>query len=283
MRTRQYPGPLLDADFVAKYAKEDDPFTSNAAQAVKAFYRWLGGLPDEHVWHYQTADDFAARIREAMSAGASPRDINRLWWRDMLHQCQAFSLLSTWRALDLVKNTIWAIRRRELLTAATVARAAIETVANYAWFQRIVRPSLDDVWSFHNSTIAKGESIVIISELEDEILRTLYASREQEADKIYSPKNIVTKIQNISKLPNQACLMQSYAKLCEYVHPNMLGIFVFAHGADGSIRIKNQYSESSDDIIRPIVFALSWSCNTLPLSVNALQESAGRLIRLVTE
>lgn len=279
MRARQYQSPMLDPGFLAKYAEEDDPFTSNAGGVIGRFYQWIDHIPNEFVWHYQTADDFRARVHEITSA--SPRDFNRLWWSDMLGQCQAFSMLSAWRTLDLVKSTIWAIRRNELLTAATVARAALETAANYAWFQRTVRPTFDDIWTNYRGDVTSGTSIVISAEIEDEILRTLYASREPGTEEIYFPRNIITKIQKISKLPGQDVLLPNYERLCEYVHPNMLGTFVFAKRIDGAMRIQNRYSDSADGIVRPVLFALSWSCNTLPLSVNALQESAGRLMRLV--
>ena len=135
-----------------------------------------------------------------------------------------------------MSSAVWGIRRNDTLCAAIMARAALETTASYAWFQTTMRPGIDAV-------IGK-DMIIDFGPLEDEILKTLWASRLEDADAFYKPTNIVTIIDHITKkVPDQEDV-GAYRLLCEVAHPNMLGRSLFLSEEDGQTIISRKRGPS---------------------------------------
>ena len=97
-----------------------------------------------------------------------------------------------------------------------MARAALETAASYAWFGTKFRAALDQ--------LIDNNMMGIIDDLEDELLKTLFASRVADVEKFYNPTNIVTIVGHITKkVPHHESVGVCYEILCEVAHPNMLG------------------------------------------------------------
>jgi hypothetical protein len=230
-----------------------------------------GNLPRSLLWRRRTVEQLKAETDRLYDLGR-PLDAYRLAWQDILDQVQAFGLLSTWRLTELVSSAVWAVRRNDPLSAAIMARAALETSASYAWFQSKVRPGIDDV-------IGKDE-FVTFEQLEDEILKTLWASRLEDADEFYNPTNIVTIIGHITKkVPYQGDVKDYYGILCDVAHPNMLGRSIFLSEEDGRTVISRKRGPSAAVIEHASLFALSWAAGTLPSSLTPMQDTCVRMMQ----
>src|SRR5271166_4308045 len=189
----------------------------------------------------------------------------------MLGQIQEFGLLTAWRLTEVASAAVWAIRRDDPVCAAIMARAAIETAASYAWFQSKVRPAID--------TFVEQNTIGHIEDLEDELLKTLFASRSEEVEKFYNPTNIVTIIGHISsKIPDQEDVVKCYTALCEVAHPNMLGRSIYLSKENGRTIISRKHGPNVRVLERNTLLALSWACGTFPRSLTLMQESCKRAL-----
>jgi hypothetical protein len=209
---------------------------------------------------------------EQLFALSRPMAGYRLAWQDMLDQVQAFGMLSVLRLIELVSSAVWAIRRDDPLCAAIMARAAMETTASYSWFQTKVRPAIE-------SCIGKAELFIDFRELEEELLKTLWACRLEEAEKYLNPINIVTIIGHIArKIPDQEDVETCYGVLCEVAHPNMLGRSLFLSEGDGLTIISRKRGPSARVIERSSLLALSWAAVTLPRSLTAMQGTCVRML-----
>jgi hypothetical protein len=192
--------------------------------------------------------------KDGLLALRRPMAAYRLLWQDMLDQVEAYGLLSAWRLTELVSSAVWAIRRNDPLCAAIMARAALETSANYAWFQTKFRPGIE-------AAIGKLADKIIIDTgpLEDELLKTLWASRLENVEAFYNPQSIVTIIGHITKkIPDQQEVGDCYGLLCEVAHPNMLGRSLFLSEENGRTIISRKRGPSAMAIehaspARPVV------------------------------
>ena len=266
MTRNRSSAPNLEIQFVRENNPKNDHVVAQTSEHIAQFYAMISQMPQRFEWSLLSAEQFAEVIKATRESGASQDALVRRWWDDMLNQCQAFSLLTSWRVFDLTRTTVWSLRRGEILSAALSARAALETVANYSWFQSLVRPRF-------NAVVVSGDKHIILQEIEVELLRTLFASRQNSAEDFYKPLNIVTKIQNITKKMQQTELLPNYELLCEVVHPNMIGSFLYSVEDGEKMIISRDIGHSSKVVLPSVLYAVSWSSATLMLSAAALHQS----------
>jgi hypothetical protein len=263
--------PNLDPKFVRDRNPCGNWVVERFNENISLLDELAGNLPKRLTWRWRTVEQFKAEV-DRLYGLRRDLDAYRLYWRDMLDQVQAFGLLSAWRLTELVSSAVWAIRRNDPLCAAIMARAALETSASYAWFQTKVRPGIDAV--IGRDQLVKNE------QLEDEILKTLWASRLEDAEAFYNPTNIVTIIGHITKkVPHQEDVGGCYAILCEVAHPNMLGRSIFLSEQDGQTVISRQRGPSATVIEYASLLALSWAAGTLPRSLTPMQDTCFRMRR----
>jgi hypothetical protein len=266
--------PTLDRRFIQERNPENNWLIGQFNDNIVLLNKLANNLPDKLPWRVRTVEDLTAQVTSLSNTGRW-LDGYRLTWQDMLEQVQAFGLLSALRLTELTSSAIWAIRRNDPLCAAIMSRAALETSASYAWFQTKIRPNIE-------SAIGKlaDRFLVDFGLLEDEILKTLWASRLDEAEKFYNPTNIVTIIANITKkIPDQDDVEPCYRLLCEVAHPNMRGRSIFlSKQENGQTIIARNRGPSTKSIESDCLLALSWSAGTFPRSLTAMQDTCYRMM-----
>jgi hypothetical protein len=261
--------PNLDPKFIAARNRDNNWLIARFIENIDTLNKLAGNLPQQAPWNYKTADEFKLTVASILgSIPEADRELRklRLWWDDMLGQVQAFGPMTAWRLTEVVSSAVWAMRRDDPVCAAIMARAAIETAASYAWFQTKVRPAID--------TFVEQNMLGYIEDLEDELLKTLFASQLEDIGKFYNPMNIVTIIGHISgKIPDQEEVGRCYAVLCEVAHPNMLGRSIYLSEEDGRTIISRERGPSVRLLERNTLLGLSWASGTFPRSVTMMQES----------
>ncbi len=212
---------------------------------------------------------------------------NRLYWRDQLGCCEAYSILSTWRTIDLARGCIWALARKDVVGAALMARFALENAAQFVDTCRSIAATIVG----ETEELGKGrlldpsvdfrKNVVMSQDFEDLLLRTLFATRLPGSDEFYKATNIVTIITRISKSPGQESVLKTYELLCEVAHPNFLGKSIYWQDTVPGKRRGDEWriigqsaGPSSLPIVEATVSALSWSCGT---NVSAFQLLSGTL------
>jgi len=263
--------PNLDPKFIRDRNPDENWLVERFNENISLLDRVAGSLPRTLPWRQTTVEQFKAEM-EQLLAGGRVHDAYWFMWRDMLDQVQAFGLLCAWRLCELVSSAVWAIRRNDPLCAAIMARAALETAAAYYWFQGQVRPELEAV-------IGK-DAFVELGNLEEILLKTLWASKLEETEEYLNPTNIITIINRIvKKFPEQEDVRNCYRVLCEVAHPNMLGRSIFLSEEDGQTIISRKRGPSAAVIEHAALLALSWAAGTLPRSLTPMQDACIRMLK----
>jgi hypothetical protein len=165
-----------------------------------------------------------------------------------------------------------------------MSRAALETAAAYAWLQTEIRPALEQFAAADTPTQIKYDDQGVIKDLEEKLLKVVYASKLRESGPFYNPTNIVTIIGKIAKkIPQQEIVADTYYFLCEVAHPNWAGRSIYVTSTKpGRIPGEEQRTLSSDHgaaahvILQASVTALSWATGTFSRSCLALQAAVAK-------
>ncbi len=247
-------------------------------------------MPQRYGWRYRTAESFKAEFEEITSTATNALPANALYWRDQFGNWEAYTLMNTWRVIDLVRSCVWAFAREDVVCASLLARSALETAAAFVDAARTVSATISGVTKAHPGTILDPaidlrNTIVTSEELEQYSLKTIFASRLPESETIYSPTNILTIITRISKIRAQDFVLPTYGILCEAAHPNMLGRALYIHGSEPGQRPGNELRTLSPGnrpaphfLAESIVAALSWACATQVSASRLMSETIGAAV-----
>lgn len=256
----------------------DDLVLSMVNPNIEALSNLAGLLPDRYHWRYRTAEAFKSEMVDLSKADPNPSAINKLYWTDSLKNIEAHTVMSVWRMAELARSAVWAVARRDRICAALIARAALESAVQYLHFARTISktilPNLEH--DFKNA-------VLVSVELEDYLLKTVFASRLPTADKIYNPTNILTILGQVAKAPGQNAIQKNYELLCEVAHPNFIGRSIYildtkpGPRAGDEIRIIGHGSgPSSAAILAATVWAISWATGTQVSETRLLQDTIRR-------
>jgi hypothetical protein len=214
-----------------------------------------------------------------------PLAVNQLYWQDTLKTCEAYTVMCSWRMVDMARSCVWALERDDALCAAILARSALEGTAQFADAARTISATLDGL-----SDVDREANIVVSTDLEAFLLKTVFASRLPIDDPIYHPTNIVTIVQRISKIEGQSLVLATYQDLCEITHPNFLGRSVYVADTRANTRPGDEIRTLSFEkgpmtsrVVLTAVRALSWACATHVPSALLLQKSISNLWTKMTD
>ena len=269
--------PPIDPSLLAHVHTPDDWLLKTAPRSIDHFNRVLDSIPRNYSWQFMSVEAFR-RIGSTLDA---PAAAYRHYWRDMLGQIEAYSIMSAWRLAEISRSAVWALGRRDVVCAAILSRAALETAASYAWLQTEIRPALAQVAQGNTPTMIKYEDGGVAKDLEHKLLKVVFASRLEDAEAFYSPTNILTIIQKVAtKVAHQSAVAEIYSLLCEVAHPNMLGRSLYITqvqplSGPGHERrlLSTTHGATAKKILQHSVSALSWSTGTFSQSCVVLQET----------
>jgi hypothetical protein len=201
--------------------------------------------------------------------------INRLYWEDMLKTCEAYTVMASWRIVELARSCVWALGREDILCAAIVARSALESTAQFVHSARTTSATLD---SCAQADFRKD--VITSSELETELIKTVFASRLPSSEKIYNPTNILTVLKHVSEIKDQGFVKPTHEELCEITHPNFLGRSIYiidskanARDGDETRTLSLGRGPTADFAIASTLRGLSWACMAHVTSALLLQNS----------
>lgn len=165
----------------------------------------------KYEWKFRTVEG----LNKEISSVRNTESVNSLYWRDQLRVCEAYSIVASYRMLDLARSYVQSLEIDSYLGAAIVARSAFEGTVQYLDLTRAVCATLEQASDFD----FQG-NLVSSEELERFLVRVMFASRQEAAEEIYRPTNILTLISNTAKIRWQEWVRSRYETLSEIVHPN---------------------------------------------------------------
>jgi hypothetical protein len=134
--------PDLPQSVRASLARSDNPFVEHVDEIIGKLNELGANLPKRYGWRYRTSEAFVAEIGELPRNDESVFEINKLYWQDMLGTCEAYSIMSTWRVIELARSCIWALARDDNICAALLARAALESAAQFVDAARTINATV---------------------------------------------------------------------------------------------------------------------------------------------
>jgi hypothetical protein len=261
-----------------------DPFVLSVNESITEINSLASQLPNRYGWRFRTVDALRAEMMGLTATGeARPFELNRLYWTDALKTCEAYTLMSTWRIIELGGNAVGAISRNERVCAALVGRAVLESVAQYVDAARTITSTIEPILSTNLTA-----NVVVSTDLENYLLKTVYASRIPGTEEFYWPTNIVTVINRIAKVHGQAKVKSHYDILCEVAHPNLLGRSVYLMSARPGVREGDEIREMGLDqgptslrVLDSAIWSLAWAIATQVSAVHLMQSTIQRFVRLL--
>jgi hypothetical protein len=262
------------------------PSEDIAINSIEKTIGWLNDLvsriPSRYGWRFRTATAFVAELHQIAPSSANPiLAINRLYWIDMLKTCEAYSIMSTWRTVELARSCVRSLELGDLVSAALPARAGLESTRQYVDTARKISATLEQ-----NLAIDLTRDVLASKELEIFLVKTVFASRRKGDEEIYKATNIVTIVDNISKVIGQEFVKPTYEELCELAHPNFLGRSVYVLESKAGLRAGDEIrtigigeGTVAWGVIQTIVRALSWSCGTHVTAYDLMSQSIGSFLR----
>ena len=256
--------PELPPEILKALTPSDDIAINSAHQSVQRLNMLAAKLPSNYHWRFRTLEAFASEQEQMKRTARNVLPFNQLYWEDMLKNCEAYSMMSTWRVVELARSCVWALARHDLVCSALMARSALETTVQYVDFARTISATLERL-----PEVDVRWNLIISDDLEKYLLKTVFASRREGDDEYYKPTNIVTIINRIAKIDGHAMIGSYYETLCEVAHPNFLGrslhIVEIRPGSRSGDEIRILAPSQVDldlSVTRGTVGALSWACAT---------------------
>jgi hypothetical protein len=232
-------------------------------------------LPKAYKWKFRTVEGFTTQVEELARSASDMFPINQLVWRDHLGSCQAYSLMTTWRIVELARGCVWAIARGEVIASALLARSALETAVQLVDMARRVSATLagagpeDRGGRLLDPKLDLNSMLTASQDFEDLILKTLFGTRLPESDEFYKAKNVLSLIQAATRIAGQEKLLPMYETLCEVAHPNFIGrsIYILDRLPTGRVGeeirvIGPGLGPSAGAIVETVIGGLSWACGT---------------------
>jgi hypothetical protein len=267
--------PALPPEVSSLFRVSANPWVQRVDQHIRLLNSLVSKLPRQYKWQFRTVEAFQAEYEELAQTANDALPINQLLWKDHIGSCQAYSLMSTWRVVDLARGCVWAVAGNEVVAAALLARSGIETAAQFADMARRTAATLigatpeDSKGRLLDPEVDLRKNVIASDDFEELVLKTLFATRLPGTEETYQAKNVLGIIQNASKVVGQELLLGMYELLCEVAHPNFLGKSIYlldqhANGRRGrELRVIGPGAgPTAREIIETTLGALSWACGT---------------------
>ena len=121
--------PEVPAEIISALTPSKHVAINSAQDCIRWLNEMASKLPARYGWRFRTVEAFNAEVAQLRHGDVE--GLNRLYWQDALKNCEAYSMMSTWRLVELARSCVWALARRDLLCAALMARSALESAANF--------------------------------------------------------------------------------------------------------------------------------------------------------
>lgn len=233
----------------------------------------------------ETTDDVFAAKFEAVRA--LPQDqqahaINAIVWRDTNSLMKAWMLSGTWRALELIDQTVLLLNANGVLGPAILARSLVELTAVNVYTSSKIRSLVTS-----SAPGWKSGLVVKTDELDELLRRAMYGTRKVPEGDPLRQTSVMTTIEKLAKNPGWEPLSHWYADLCEVAHPNVEGnirfwIDGFVPQPDGSVLRKGApWADNAavDRVVESILSVLGWSASNAVATFGIVNEQIDLIAR----
>jgi len=235
-------------------------------------------MPDEYGWRFSTEE----ALKQQITGIKDPSKINRIYWTDQGRNIEAYSIMTFWRGVELIKPAIRSLNVHEVVTPAVLARSLLEISC-------VFLVHANNLEKFLSKLTFPPNSVVISKELEALIVKMIWGTRYGNPADYLKQSNILGFIQKVSKNPNAASIQETYDYLCDIAHPSFIGNTRFwSHvekiNPDSSeTRVIGRYAagDSTTEIIDKVVWSLGWCAAVIRNSFEIMSHGLGQLLEKI--
>lgn len=257
-------------------ASRSHPAIKTASIAVAELSDVHADLPLDYRWRFSTDDSL-----ERQCAGKSPREVNRIYWTDHARNIEAYSIMSTWRSVELVTSTIQGLNAREIVPSAVLARSLLELSCAFLVHAQFLHRELETL-QFPPGLFVPNE------EMEKYIVKMIWGTRVGDPAEHLKQINILTIIKKVSTDPKAKDILPIYEFLCDIAHPSFIGNTRFwSHieeiapdGSERRVLSRDSSAHLSEEILDKILLILGWSAIVIR---NAFLLTQGTIAHLLTK
>lgn len=263
--------PSIKGDILSLSNLSDDLIVKNATKFISNFFQTENNIPEEYTATFIDVSDFEKKISEA----ATSQSINEIYWNDFINQLQAYSVMTFFRASELLRSSINLLNNHEIVSSATIARSLLE-------LSTALLDNANRYFSIIKNVNPTKGAVNIVEGLETMIVKNIWGTRHSiEKNDPLEQQNILTILQRVAKNPAAKNLLEKYSFLCDLAHPNRIGNKRFwgdnwETESDGTIKIKiSRCAENflNNETIENILWAMSWGSECTKNGYLIIQET----------
>ena len=249
------------ADWITDYCSQHtDPFIRDSGRMIAYCFELDAIMPDRYGWRFSSEESFSKQI----DGVRDPRSLNKIYWTDMARNVEAYSTMTFWRGLELLKPAIRSLNIREIITPAVLARSLIELCCTFLRNANILEKTFTEI-SFPKDTVVNSP------ELEKMVVRIIWGTRYGDPQPHLKQTNVLNSIQWVSKNPKGKDVLPTYEYLCDIAHPSFIGNTRFWSHIEEVLpdsserRVISKYAdrETTLAIVDKILWSLGWSAAVL--------------------
>jgi len=264
------------ADWVVKYCESNDhPFIKDSGKMVAYCFELDQEMPQQYGWRLSDLEAFKNQLEEKRSM----KEKNEFYWTDQARNVEAYSVITFWRGMELLKAAIRSLNVREVIPPAVMARSLLELASAFLINSNTLAKTFDS-WNIQENPIAVSQ------EIEEFILRMLWGTRLGNPETQLKQTNCLTLIQKLSKNPNAQELLPTYEYLCEIAHPNVIGNTrfwshidkVYDDGSERWVISRNLGTAVPTHIIDKVLWSLGWSAASIRNSFEITRQALAKLL-----
>ncbi|CAI1579224.1 hypothetical protein [Serratia proteamaculans] len=245
------------SDWLKEYCgKNSSVFVRDSENIISNCFKLDATLPNEYRWIFSDLDSLTKQAEEA----SSHLELNRLYWTDQARNIEAYSMMTWWRGIELIRSCLNSINEREVIVPAIAARSLLELSTVFLLNANTLEHNFKKI-SF------PPDITVTSTDIENLVAKMIWGTRYQPEEDLLTQTNIMTSLKRLSKSPGTEDLMPTYEFLCDIAHPSFIGntsywSHIEAINPDGSEkRLMSRLSDRNfnTEITDKTLWALAWS------------------------
>lgn len=237
-------------------AQNSDPFVLGSHEMISSCLDLEKDTPNEYGWKYSSEQSFKVQISKAVGC----QEMNSVYWTDMARNLEAYSLMTLWRGLELIRSCLNGLNKKETISPAIAARSLLE-------LSTVFLLNANSLESLFSKLKFKKDTVITSTDAESLIVKMIWGTRYNNPEPHLLQTNIMTALQKLAKSPGAENLMKVYEFLCDIAHPSYIGnTSYWSH-------IQETYPDESEhrvisrlldrvvnvEILDKTIWALAWS------------------------
>lgn len=247
----------LLCEHIFKYCNEsDNGIIKNANNMIRHCLEIDDTISDEHTWKFTSQKSLEEQLKNI----SSPEECNNIYWTDQTSNIEAYSMMTLWRGIELIKSCLNGLNNSETISPAVTSRSLLELSTVFL----LNANTLDK--NFSEIAIAKDQ-VVTSTAIEEFVVKMIWGTRFDNPEPYLQQTNIMTSLKRLAKNPSAEELMPTYEFLCDIAHPSFIGntsywSHISSLNDDGSenrviSRLSSRYTNT--EILDKTLWALAWS------------------------